>query len=248
MPIQLVVEDLNASIDGKPVLHDVAVTAKAGHVLALMGKTGSGKSTFLRVINRMAEQYGAVVSGRIMLDNSSIFMQDPNDLRKRVGMVLTEPVLFAGNVMQNITAGLRLQGVTRRQALEERAEETLRRMDLFNEFKDMLYLDASALTRSQAQLTCIARALALRPGLLLLDEPTRLLDAMTSIKVEDMLFKLKKECTMVVAVHTPQMAGRIAEETAMMEDGTVLEWSRTSDLFFHPQHLHTEQFVSAKFT
>ena len=247
MPIQLVVEDLNASIDGKVVLHDVAVTAKAGHVLALMGKTGSGKSTFLRVINRMAEQYGAVVSGRIMLDNSSIFMQDPNELRKRVGMVLTEPVLFAGSVLQNITAGLRLQGVTKRQALEECAEETLRRMDIYNDFKDMLYLDAYALTRSQAQLTCIERALALKPGLLLLDEPTRLLDTMTSIKVEDMLFKLKKECTMVVAVHTPQMAGRIAEETAMMEDGTVLEWSRTSDLFYHPQHLHTEQFVSAKF-
>lgn len=247
MPIQLVVEDLNASIDEKIVLHDVAVTAKAGHVLALMGKTGSGKSTFLRVINRMAEQYGAVVSGHIMLDNSSIFMQEPNELRKKVGMVFTEPVLFAGNVLQNITAGLRLQGVTRKQALEECAEETLRRMDIYNDFRDMLYLDASALTRAQAQLTCIARALALKPGLLLLDEPTRLLDTMTSVKVEDMLFKLKKECTMVVAVHTPQMAGRIAEETAMMEEGTVLEWGSTSDLFYHPQHLHTEQFISAKF-
>ena len=247
MPIQLVVEDLNASIDEKIVLHDVAVTAKAGHVLALMGKTGSGKSTFLRVINRMAEQYGAVVSGHIMLDTNSIFMQEPNELRKKVGMVFTEPVLFAGNVLQNITAGLRLQGVTRKQALEECAEETLRRMDIYNDFRDMLYLDASALTRAQAQLTCIARALALKPGLLLLDEPTRLLDTMTSIKVEDMLFNLKKVCTMVVAVHTPQMAGRIAEETAMMEDGTVLEWGSTSDLFYHPQHLHTEQFISAKF-
>ena len=155
--------------------------------------------------------------------------------------------IVVGCVLQNITAGLRLQGVTKRQTLGECAEETLRRMDIYNDFKDMLYLDAYALTRSQAQLTCIARALALKPGLLLLDEPTRLLDTMTSIKVEDMLFKLKKECTMVVAVHTPQMAGRIAKETAMMEDGTVLEWSRTSDLFYHPQHLHTEQFVSAKF-
>ena len=106
MPIQLVVEDLNATLEDKVVLHDVAVTAQAGHVLALMGKTGSGKSTFLRVINRMAEQRGCVVSGRIMLDNSSIFMQEPNDLRRRVGMVFTEPVLFAGTVLHNITAGL----------------------------------------------------------------------------------------------------------------------------------------------
>ena len=120
-------------------------------------------------------------------------------------------------------------------------------MGILEEFRDLLYTDASYLNRSQAQLVCIARALALRPGLLLMDEPTRLLDSMTSMKVEDMMFNLKKDCTIVVAVHSPQMAGRIAEETAMMEDGTVLEWGCTSDLFYHPQHLHTEQFVSSKF-
>ena len=112
---------------------------------------------------------------------------------------------------------------------------------------DLLYEDASRLTRGQAQLTCIARALAQRPGLLLLDEPTRLLDAMTGMKVEALIHALRKECTMVVAVHSPQMAGRIAEESAMMEDGRVLEWGRTSDLFYHPKHLHTEQFVSSRF-
>ena len=111
MPIQLVVENLNASIDDKVVLHDLAVTAQAGHILALMGKGGCGKSTFLRVINRMAEEGGAVVSGHIMLDNSSIFMQDISLLRQKVGMVFTEPVLFAGNILGNITAGLRLQGI-----------------------------------------------------------------------------------------------------------------------------------------
>lgn len=248
MPTQLVVEDLNASFDEKIVLHDVAVTANPGQVLALMGKTGSGKSTFLRVINRMAEQRGAVVSGHIMLDNNSIFMQEPYELRKKVGIVFTEPVLFTGNVLHNITAGLRLQGIRKKQTLEESAEETLKRMGIYNEFRDMLYTDSSRLSRSQAQLVCIARALALKPGLLLLDEPTRLLDTMTSIKVEDILFKLKKECTMVVAVHTPQMAGRIAQETAMMEEGTILEWGSTSDLFYHPQHLRTEQYISAKFT
>lgn len=247
MPIQLVVEDLNATLEDRFLLRDVAVTAQAGHVLALMGKTGSGKSTFLRVINRMAEERGVVVSGRIMLDNSSIFMQEPNELRRKVGMVFTEPVLFAGSVLHNITAGLRLQGVRKKQALEERAEETLRRMEIYNDFRDLLYEDASRLTRGQAQLTCIARALAQRPGLLLLDEPTRLLDAMTGMKVEALIHALRKECTMVVAVHSPQMAGRIAEESAMMEDGRVLEWGRTSDLFYHPKHLHTEQFVSSRF-
>ncbi len=247
MSIQLVVEDLNASFDDKVVLHDVAVTAEKGHVLALMGKTGCGKSTFLRVINRMAEQRGAVVSGRIMLDNNSIFMQEPNEIRRKVGMVFTEPVLFAGTILRNITAGLRLQGITGKQALEERAEETLRRMEIYGEFRDLLYTDAALLTRAQAQLICIARALALRPGLLLLDEPTRLLDAMTSSKIEDILFNLREDCTMVMAVHSPQMAGRIAEETAMMEDGTILEWGRTSDLFYHPKHRHTEQFISSKF-
>lgn len=247
MPIQLVVENLNASIDDKVVLHDLAVTAQAGHILALMGKGGCGKSTFLRVINRMAEEGGAVVSGHVMLDNSSIFMQDISLLRQKVGMVFTEPVLFAGNILGNITAGLRLQGIKKKQKLEECAEETLGYMGILEEFRDLLYTDASYLNRSQAQLVCIARALALRPGLLLMDEPTRLLDSMTSMKVEDMMFNLKKDCTIVVAVHSPQMAGRIAEETAMMEDGTVLEWGRTSDLFYHPQHLHTEQFVSSKF-
>ena len=125
MPIQLVVENLNASIDDKVVLHDLAVTAQAGHILALMGKGGCGKSTFLRVINRMAEEGGAVVSGHIMLDNSSIFMQDISLLRQKVGMVFTEPVLFAGNILGNITAGLRLQGIKKKQKLEECAEETL---------------------------------------------------------------------------------------------------------------------------
>ena len=247
MPIQLVVEDLNATLEDKVVLHDVAVTAQAGHVLALMGKTGSGKSTFLRVINRMAEQRGCVVSGRIMLDNSSIFMQEPNDLRRRVGMVFTEPVLFAGTVLHNITAGLRLQGIRKKQALEERAEETLRRMEIYKEFRDMLYTDSSRLTRGQAQLSC-ARGARAAAG------PAAAGRAHTPAGRHDQhqggghcSFSLRKECTMVVAVHSPQMAGRIAEETAMMEDGTVLEWGRTSDLFYHPQHLHTEQFISSRF-
>ena len=169
MPIQLVVENLNASIDDKVVLHDLAVTAQAGHILALMGKGGCGKSTFLRVINRMAEEGGAVVSGHIMLDNSSIFMQDISLLRQKVGMVFTEPVLFAGNILGNITAGLRLQGIKKKQKLEECAEETLGYMGILEEFRDLLYTDASYLNRSQAQLVCIARALALRPGLLLMD-------------------------------------------------------------------------------
>ena len=104
---------------------------------------------------------------------------------------------------------------------------------------------AAGITRATSQAS--PRALAQRPGLLLLDEPTRLLDAMTGMKVEALIHALRKECTMVVAVHSPQMAGRIAEESAMMEDGRVLEWGRTSDLFYHPKHLHTEQFVSSRF-
>ncbi len=245
MPVQLVVENMNVLLDGKNVLRDVAVTAEAGKILALMGKTGSGKSTFLRVINRMAEQYGAEVSGNITLDGSSIFMMKQAELRKRVGLVFTEPVLFSGTVSQNITAGLKLQGIRKKNELEEAAEETLQRMGYWEDFKDELRSDAHDLTRSQAQVICIARSLCLHPELLLMDEPTRMTDTMTSIRLEEMLFNLKKDCTVVIAVHSPQLAGRIADKTAMMEEGQILEWGKTSDLFFHPKHDHTLSFVSA---
>ena len=246
MPTQLEIEDLNLSFEDKVVLHDVAVTAKAGHILALMGKSGSGKTTLLHVVNRMVETQGAIVSGRIMLGGSSIFTRDPVLLRREVGLVPASPVLFSGTVLQNISAGLKLQGVRRRQDLEERAVETLTRMGILQDFRDMLDMDVSRLTLSQGQLVCMARALALQPGLLLLDEPTRLVDTMTSLKMEEIFFSLKKECTMVIVVHAPQQAGRIADETAMMEDGTVLEWGKTSDLFYHPTHLHTEAFISGR--
>lgn len=245
MAIQLVVENMNAVLYGKPVLRDVAVTAEAGKILALMGKTGSGKSTFLRVINRMAEQYGAEVSGNITLNGSSIFMMPQSELRQKVGLVFTEPVLFSGSVLQNITAGLRLQGVRKKNQLEEAAEETLQRMGYWEDFRDELRLDASELTRSQAQVVCIARSLCPKPQLLLMDEPTRMTDTMTSIRLEEMLFNLKKDCTVVSAVHSPQLAGRIADKTAMMEEGEILEWGKTSDLFFHPKDARTQAFVSA---
>ena len=247
MPIQLVVENLNASIDDKVVLHDLAVTAQAGHILALMGKGGCGKSTFLRVINRMAEEGGAVVSGHIMLDNSSIFMQDISLLRQKVGMVFTEPVLFAGNILGNITAGLRLQGIKKKQKLEECAEETLGYMGILEEFRDLLYTDASYLNRSQAQLVCIARALAVEPEVLLMDEPTSALDPISTSKIEELCMELKGKYTIVIVTHNMQQALRIADTTAFFLLGDMVEVGATDQLFSMPRDKRTEDYITGRF-
>lgn len=246
MPIHLSVSQLNLSYGKTQVLHDVALEVEAGHILALIGPQGAGKSSFLRAVNRMADLDGAVYSGSVALNGSSIFMMEPTQLRTRVGMVLSQPVLFPGTVLDNIVGGLRLRGEHNRDLLHEKAEKALNFLGIYKDFYPLLAQNAATLPPARQQLVCICRTLALEPGLLLMDEPSRFLDTVSVLILEEALFNLKKSCTVVYATPVLQQAGRLADETALLIGGEIVEWGSTGDLFAHPRNPVTEQYLTGR--
>ncbi len=248
MPIHVSISQLNLRIDNKPVLHDIALEAEAGHILALIGPKKAGKTTLLRVINRMVEtRPGSKVSGSVTLDGASIFQMNVTDLRTRVGMVPSRPVIFPGTVYDNICAGLKLHGLHNGGRLMQRVEAVLKELGIYRDYYPMLELKASSLTTAQQQIVCICRALALEPGLLLMDEPSRVLDSVAVMRLEEAMSSLKKRCTIVLATNLLQQAGRIADETALLMDGCVVEWGRTDEMLAHPREERTEQYVTGRY-
>lgn len=247
MPMSLDISQLNLYFGDRHVLSDVALRVEPGHILALIGPRGAGKTTLLRVVNRMAEMQGAQVSGSIMLDNSSIFMMQPDELRTKVGMVMSEPVIFPGTVFDNICAGLRLHGVLSRSARMQAVERALKELGVYTDYYPLLAMKASVLSEPQKQIVCICRALAMEPQFLLMDEPTRPLDPVSVMRVEEALTNLKKKCSLLMSTRTLQQAGRIADETALLMDGEVVEWGRTGDLLSHPRKEKTEQYITGRY-
>ena len=247
MPMQLSISQLNLYFEGKKKKKNIALEAYSGHILALIGPKGAGKTTLLRVVNRMVELQGAQLSGNITLDGGSIFMKEPHWLRTQVGMVLPTPVIFPGTVYDNICAGLRLHGLRSRNKLMERVEKVLKELGIYREYYPMLEIRASSLPMPQQQLICICRALAMEPGLLLMDEATRVLDSVSVLRLEEALGTVKKHCTIVLATNALQQAGRLADETALLMDGEVVEWGRTDELLAHPKQERTEQYITGRY-
>src|SRR5881296_1209720 len=230
---------------------DVSMTIEPRSVTAFIGPSGCGKSTLLRTLNRMHEVIpGARVEGSVLLDGTSVYDPaiDPVQLRRVVGMVFQRPNPFPTmSIYDNVVAGLRLTGRHARSELDEVVERSLRRAALWGEVKDKLRQNGMSLSGGQQQRLCIARALAVDPEVLLMDEPASALDPIATLKIEELIAELKQRYTIVIVTHNMQQAARVADTTAFMLDGELIEHAETQKIFTNPEDSRTEQYVTGKF-
>ena len=233
------------------VLKDVSLDIQPRAVTAIIGPSGCGKSTFLRSINRMHELIpGARMEGEIRLFNQDIYGRqvEPVFVRRRVGMVFQKSNPFPTmSIADNVTVGLRLNGVRARSVLSERTEQSLRMAALWDEVKDRLHAPAISLSGGQQQRLCIARALAVQPDVLLMDEPASALDPLATSKIEDLILELKKDYTIVIVTHNMQQAARISDFTAFLYLGELVEYDSTRRIFTSPTKKQTEDYVTGRF-
>jgi phosphate transport system ATP-binding protein len=235
---------------GDTVLSDITLAVPRNGVLAIFGPAGSGKSGFLRSINRMAElEPGERHSGDIRMDGPSVFAPgvDLPDLRRRAAMVFAQPVALPMSIYDNVSYGLRLAGVRDRRKLNEAVERSLRAATLWDEVKDRLDTSGLNLSGGQQQRLSIARALALEPEVLLLDAPTAALDPISTGKIEDMLTDLKERYTIIIVPHSIQQASRISDTAAFFLHGECVEYGPSSQLFVSPRDKRTEDYVTGRF-
>src|SRR5579859_579661 len=230
----------------KEVLHGIDINTSSHVVTALIGPSGCGKSTFLRSLNRMTETVRhARVEGDILLDGEDIADMDVVKLRLRVCMVFQRPNPFPKSIFDNVAYGLRING--HKGSLSESVEHSLRRAALWDEVKDQLHKSTYALSGGQQQRLCIARALAVEPEVLLLDEPCSALDPIATAKIEELLFNLKDLCTMVIVTHNMQQAARAADYTGFLLEGRLIEYQPTPKLFTTPSDPRTEAYITGRF-
>jgi phosphate transport system ATP-binding protein len=245
------VSGLNAWFDQRHVLHDVDLHAAANGVTALIGPSGCGKSTFVRCINRMHEIVpNARVTGQVLLNGEDLYASgvDPVDVRRRIGMVFQKPNPFPTmSVFDNVAAGLRLGGVRDRATLNEAVERVLRQAALWDEVKDELGKSGASLSGGQQQRLCIARAAAVQPEVLLMDEPCSALDPIATGKIEELIVELKKDLTVIIVTHNMQQAARVSEWTGFFLLGELVEFGATRALFTNPRDKRTEDYITGRF-
>jgi phosphate transport system ATP-binding protein len=247
----ITVAGLNAWFGTTQVLRDISMRAPANGVTAVIGPSGCGKSTFIRCINRMHEVVpGARAEGRILLNGESLYGPgvDPVAIRRRIGMVFQKPNPFPTmSIFDNVGAGLRLGGVRDRAGLNDAVERALRNAALWDEVKDDLDKSGMSLSGGQQQRLCIARALAVEPEVLLMDEPCSALDPFATAKIEELVLDLKKELTIVIVTHNMQQAARVSEWTGFFLMGELVEFGVTKELFTTPRDRRTEDYITGRF-
>src|SRR5437870_6675556 len=245
------VRDLSVFFGANRVLKSVSLDVEARAVTAIIGPSGCGKSTFLRALNRMHELVPAArMTGEIRLFGEDIYASrvEPVIVRRRVGMVFQKSNPFPTmSIADNVTVGLRLNGVRARATLVDRMEKSLRMAALWDEVKDRLQAPAISLSGGQQQRLCIARALAVQPEVLLMDEPASALDPLATAKIEDLILELKKEFTIVIVTHNMQQAARISDFTAFFYLGELVEFDATKKIFTSPAKKQTEDYVTGRF-
>ncbi|HWA08821.1 MAG TPA: phosphate ABC transporter ATP-binding protein PstB [Opitutaceae bacterium] len=245
------VKDLNLWYGTHRAVQDVTLQIPARQVTAIIGPSGCGKSTFLRTLNRMHELTpGAYHTGTILMDGRDLYGPgtDPTVVRRRVGMVFQKSNPFPTmSVAENVLAGLRLNGVRDKALLRERLEKSLRMAALWDEVKDHLHKSGISLSGGQQQRLCIARALAVRPEILLMDEPCSALDPIATAKVEELIHEIKREYTIVIVTHNMQQAARCSDRTAFFYMGKLIEYAETQQIFMNPSNPQTEAYVSGRF-
>lgn len=232
----------------KHVAHDINLKFPQNKITALIGASGSGKSTVLRSLNRMNDDF-ATVKGEINFRGVNINQPRVNvyRVRQRIGMVFQQPTPFPMSIYENVIYGLRLAGEKDRRVLDQRVEESLRQAALWDEVKDQLKSSALALSGGQQQRLCIARTLAVRPEIILMDEPTSALDPVSTSQIEDTLVQLKEQLTIIMVTHNMQQASRSADWTAFMHQGHLIEFDKTANIFMNPREQKTADYLSGKF-
>ncbi|HZL42435.1 MAG TPA: phosphate ABC transporter ATP-binding protein PstB [Verrucomicrobiae bacterium] len=245
------VDHLNVYFGSNHVLKNVSLNIRARAVTAIIGPSGCGKSTFLRALNRMHELIPeARMDGTIRLFGQEIYAPDvePVIVRRRVGMVFQKSNPFPTmSIADNVTVGLRLNGIRKHGVLAERMEQSLRMAALWDEVKDRLRAPAISLSGGQQQRLCIARALAVQPEVLLMDEPASALDPLATSKIESLILELKKDYTIVIVTHNMQQAARVSEDTAFFYIGELVEFGPTAKIFTSPSQKRTEDYVTGRF-
>lgn len=249
-PPKVAVRNLNFYYGDNRALVDNNMDILANHVTAIIGPSGCGKSTHIRCYNRIFELYrDQRADGRILIDGRDIFSDDVDvlDLRRKVGMIFQKPSPFPMTIFENVAYGLRLHYRVSRSELAARVEYTLERAALWEEVRDKLKKPGSALSGGQQQRLCIARAIALEPEILLMDEPCSALDPVATSKIEDLIAELKKNFTIVIVTHNMQQAARVSDYTAFFNQGKLIEFGRTQQMFTNPKQRQTEDYISGRF-
>jgi phosphate transport system ATP-binding protein len=243
--------ELNAWFGSNHVLKDVNMSAQDRSVTAIIGPSGCGKSTFIRCLNRMHEEvHGARITGKVMFDGWDIYGPDadPVEVRRRIGMVFQRANPFPTmSILENAVAGLKLGGRISRADLQERGERALRRAGLWEEVKGRLNTPGGRLSGGQQQRLCIARALAVEPEVLLMDEPASALDPASTLRIEELVEELKENFTVIIVTHNMQQAARIADWTMFLLNGDVVESGPTEKIFTSPSDQRTEDYVTGRF-
>jgi phosphate transport system ATP-binding protein len=248
--IRMESKNLNFFYGAKQALYDISLKIPEKSVTAFIGPSGCGKSTYLRCLNRMNDIIPDTrVEGEVLLDGGDIYMggQDVVYLRRRVGMVFQKSNPFPKSIFDNVAYGLRINGIGRKSEQHERVEKALRRSALWEEVKDRLHTSALGLSGGQQQRLCIARALAVEPEVVLMDEPASALDPIATHKIEELVYELKRDYTIVIVTHNMQQAARVSEYTAFFMLGRLVEHDRTDKIFTNPGQKITEDYITGRF-
>jgi phosphate transport system ATP-binding protein len=242
---------LSAWFGAKQALKNVNLSVRANSVTAIIGPSGCGKSTFVRCLNRMHELVpSSSMSGQVLLDGRDIYARevDPVLIRRRVGMVFQKPNPFPTmSIYNNVAAGLRLTGLRKGKSLDEIVERSLEQATLWDEVKDDLKKPGTSISGGQQQRLCIARAIALQPEVILMDEPCSALDPVATAKIEELIVSLKRDYTLVIVTHNMQQAARVSDFTAFLYLGELVEYGSTEDIFENPTSEITEKYITGKF-
>lgn len=243
-------KDVNLHYGDFHALKGISMSMKPNTVTALIGPSGCGKSTFLRCINRMNDLIDSVkISGLIAVDGEDIYEKNINvdELRKHVGMVFQKPNPFPKSIFENVAYGLRVNGEKNKNFIEDKVKESLVQAALWNEVKDKMKKSAFELSGGQQQRLCIARALAISPSVLLMDEPASALDPISTSKIEELIYELKSNYTIVIVTHNMQQAGRVSDHTAFFYMGELIEYGDTKKVFTNPDHIQTQNYITGRF-
>ena len=247
---KLTAENIDVYYGSKRVIHDASLSIESNTVTAFIGPSGCGKSTFLRCINRMNDYIEDFrKTGVIRIDGKNIYDKDVivEDLRKRVGMVFQKPNPFPKTIFENVVYGLTIRGVKDKKTLEEACESSLRQAALWDEVKDNLKKSALALSGGQQQRLCIARTLAVKPTVILMDEPASALDPISTAKIEELIAELKQHYTIIIVTHNMQQAARISDRTAFFYLGELIEFDTTVNIFTAPKEEKTQSYITGRF-
>lgn len=243
-------KNVNVFYGENHVLKDITLSIKEHTVTAFIGPSGCGKSTFLRTLNRMNDYIESFIKkGKVFIDGKEIYDKKVRveELRRKVGMVFQKPNPFPKSIYENVVYGLKIHGMTDKKEMEERVEKSLKQAALWSEVKDKLEKPALSLSGGQQQRLCIARTLAVKPSIILMDEPASALDPLSTAKIEELIHELKEKYTIVIVTHNMQQAARVSDRTAFFYLGELIEYDKTSVIFTHPSNKQTEDYITGRF-